>query len=318
MESQCRQTKRRPSVCVLLSAYNGEAFIGEQIESILGQSYPKIRLIVRDDGSKDGTLKLLEKYESEGKLTLIRGENRGFIGSFFELLARAPKASYYAWCDQDDVWEKDKIRRAVYCLEKRKAALHEQEAEKPRMVFCSCVFVDEGLHFVKKGLVHQRGPSFRNSLMDCIPLGFCTVFSGEARDLMLKNPPVHSCGHDWWTYMVCAAFGEVLYDRDYTGVKYRRLSDSVSPGGRGFLSMQLYRIKKLFFNDYFSKIRAQIREFSKIYAPLKKEGDQKLLTLFTEPISIRSQLQKVFWPGFFRQTLTDEILLRIIFLLGRL
>ena len=99
-------------VNVLLSAYNGEAYIKEQIDSILAQTVP-VHLYVRDDGSTDGTLHVLAPYEAAGKLTLLRGENAGFGQSFMMLLAAAEEGDYWAFSDQDDVWEPHKMEWAV-------------------------------------------------------------------------------------------------------------------------------------------------------------------------------------------------------------
>lgn len=69
-------------VIVLLSTYNGEKYIAEQIDSILKQSYDNIRLFIRDDGSKDNTAKILQGYENNPKIEIVYGKNMGF---FFEL-----------------------------------------------------------------------------------------------------------------------------------------------------------------------------------------------------------------------------------------
>ena len=91
-------------VNVLLSAYNGEKYIREQIESILEQSYKNIEIYVRDDGSKDGTLTILKEYEERGLIHLEAGKNVGFVKSFEWLIANGGEADYYAFSDQDDFW----------------------------------------------------------------------------------------------------------------------------------------------------------------------------------------------------------------------
>ncbi|MCD7746007.1 MAG: glycosyltransferase family 2 protein [Lachnospiraceae bacterium] len=328
MESKCRYRK----VAVLLSSYNGERFIREQIESICAQTYPNLTLYVRDDGSTDGTVEILEEYQRQEKLVLLKGENLGFIGSFFRLLrdcgradggfAQNPEtdrteenpntADYYAWCDQDDIWMPDKIERAVEWLEK-------DRMQHPVLYFAGYDYYDENMKFEKHGLVHERGPSFANSLMDCIPLGFTSVFNSKAREMMLAQIPEHCCGHDWWTYMVCAAFGRVLYDKEYCAVKYRRLQTSVSPGGKNFIALQIWRFRKFFMNDYFAKIREQLREFAAIYGEQLSPENRKIMKLFTgSRYSLPRALKKTFYPVWFRQGLTEELMVRVLFLIGRL
>ena len=91
-------------VKVLLSAYNGEKYIVEQVESILNQTYQNIELYIRDDGSKDNTLKVLKPYQDNPKVHIIQGENVGFIKSFLQLVELSGDADFYSYADQDDVW----------------------------------------------------------------------------------------------------------------------------------------------------------------------------------------------------------------------
>ena len=313
MEEKCNIAKKsEPKVVVLMSAYNGEKYIQEQIESILSQTYSDVKIYVRDDGSKDKTLDILKKYEKEDKIILLRGKNKGFIGSFFSLLKECENADYYAWCDQDDIWFPEKISRAVEMLENNKK-------EVPTLYFSDYDYYDQTMHFQKHGLDHKRGPSFANSLMDCISLGFNSVFNHKARLMMLEKIPKHSCGHDWWTYMVCAAFGTVIYDRGYVSVKYRRLEESVSPGGKSFIATQIWRFKKFFVNDYFKKIREQLYEFNDLYGQELSRDDKKVMNLFVKRgYSFPLALKKCFYPVWFRQGIVEEVMVRVLFFIGRL
>lgn len=298
-------------VIILMSTYNGDQYVEDQIESILSQTYKNIDILVRDDGSNDQTLTILKRYESEGKLTLIEGVNKGFIGSFFELIQKAPSADYYAFCDQDDIWKKEKIERAVELLEQKSDDL-------PLLYFSDYDFYDQDMNFVGRCKSHKRGPSFRNSLVDCISLGISCVFNSNAYMKMKLNIPKHSCGHDWWVYMLCAGLGEVIYDQT-TNIQYRRHSSNVSPGGKGFIEFQIWRIKKFLVNDYFSKIRDQLREFDQIYGNELEENKHKELRLFTnQNHHWRNKLKKVFARKPYRQGVADEAMLRVMFLLGKL
>ncbi len=308
------------TVAVLLSSYNGEKYIREQIDSILGQTWKNIKIYVRDDGSSDKTAEILRKYEQEGKLVFYQGENIGFINSFFDILKRCGKADYYAWCDQDDVWLPGKIERALERLETdREAHTGKKDQNRPVLYFSEYDFYDENLHFLKHGLVHKEGPSFANSLLDCISLGFNSVFNDCTRKMMLRNKPEHCCGHDWWTYMVCAAFGRVIYDKGYVSVKYRRLGNSTSPGGKNFIALQIWRFRKFFLNQYFKNIREQLREFADIYYSRLNGSNRKLIRLFVlDRYSLRNALMKTFYPVRFRQGIMEELMVRVLFLIGQL
>lgn len=92
-----------PSVAVVMSTYNGEKYVREQLDSVLGQDYGNVSVFVRDDGSSDDTVGMLEPYEREGRIQLQRGKNAGVVRSFFSLLEEVcGRFDYVAFCDQDD------------------------------------------------------------------------------------------------------------------------------------------------------------------------------------------------------------------------
>ncbi len=298
-------------VAVLLSAYNGEKFIEEQLESILNQDYENIEIFIRDDGSKDNTASILKKYSSNNKIHIEFGENVGFINSFFWLVNNSKDADYYAFCDQDDVWLPGKISRAVEIIST-------YSEDKPLLYFSNYDFYDANMNFIGKHTLNKPAISFRNALVDCVSLGFNSVFNFTACSYIRKNTPVHCDGHDWWMYMICSAFGNVVYD-DTVTVKYRRHANNVSDGGANFFKFQVWRFKKFFLNNYFRKIREQIIEFSSLYYNELNTDNQTVISLFTKkgfhPVN---SLKKTFYPEKFRQKSLDEFFIRIIFFFGLL
>ena len=103
-----------PKVVVLISTYNGEEYLCHQIDTILNQTWENLELFVRDDGSKDSTLDILEEYSTKySNVTYVKGKNVGSNQSFLEMLKIAPEADYYSLADQDDDWMPEKIARAV-------------------------------------------------------------------------------------------------------------------------------------------------------------------------------------------------------------
>lgn len=298
-------------VKVLLSAYNGVRYIEEQIESILGQTYKDLELIVRDDGSTDGTIDILRSYEEKGFIQLELGKNVGFVASFFWLIEHAGEGDYYFFSDQDDVWFPNKIEMA---LEKLKNA----DDSKPVLYFSNYDFYDGDMRFIAHHESNGNKLSFRNSIVDCAPLGFNSCFNKKAYEITIANMPQYSQGHDWWMYMLCSGLGEVIYD-DRATVKYRRHNANVSGEEVSFLQFQIWRFKKLFLNGYFKKIQDQIIEFENLFGNQLSKENQKVLALFTKrgfhPIN---SIKKVFYPKYFRQKLIDEIFLRLVMLIGRL
>ena len=100
-------------IVVLLSTYNGEKYLEEQLDSLASQNGVVIELLVRDDGSTDGTAAILDRWQDEGRLSWYTSANLGPGKSFMHLLQTAGGGGYYAFCDQDDVWLPDKVKRVM-------------------------------------------------------------------------------------------------------------------------------------------------------------------------------------------------------------
>ena len=106
-------------VAVLLSTYNGEKFLQEQIVSILSQSDVNISLFIRDDGSTDNTATILDGFSRDNRVKILKGPHLGIQSSYWTLLNQAlsdKSYDYFAYADQDDLWELDKIYRGVSVL----------------------------------------------------------------------------------------------------------------------------------------------------------------------------------------------------------
>lgn len=299
-------------VKVLLSAYNGEKYIGQQIDSILNQTYSNIEIYVRDDGSKDGTLEVLKPYVEAGKIHLEAGENVGFVKSFFWLIENSGEADYYAFSDQDDIWFENKIEMAM-----EKLAAKERN-DIPVLYFSNYDFYDGDMNFIAHNTNKNPDIHFRGSLVDCVSLGFNSVFNKKARDLTIENMPRKITGHDWWMYMLCTGMGEVIYDSRPT-VKYRRHNSNVSDGGYSFWKFQVWRFKRFFIGGYFHKIHEQIKEFNEFFGDKLNEENRKIIDMFSlDGFHPMNTLKKIFFPKRYRQKVIDELFLRLIILMGRL
>lgn len=190
-------------VCVLLSTYNGEEFIVEQIESLLAQNDVEVDILVRDDGSSDKTREILDIYQKESRLKWYTGNNLGFAQSFIDLVLQAPDSDYYAFCDQDDIWLSDKLSRAVKSLE----ALY-----NPISLYCSNVYYyKDGQTF---GGIHKNVQTFDKytCLVRNIAPGCSMVFTKGLKDLIKSAPPRKIIAHDFWIFQSAVLLGEVVYD----------------------------------------------------------------------------------------------------------
>lgn len=108
----------KDTISVVMATYNGAKYIKEQLESIFNQSVTPDEIIISDDCSKDSTLKILEDYKNEVSIPItinVNKENIGYIKNFKLAISRA-KGDYIFLCDQDDVWEKNKIEDTISCM----------------------------------------------------------------------------------------------------------------------------------------------------------------------------------------------------------
>lgn len=103
-------------ISVAMTTFNGEKYIEKQIESIIHQSLPVDEIIVCDDGSTDHTVELLKKYD----VTLVQNfQNLGYKLNFKQAMEKC-NGDYIFLCDQDDIWEKDKVKDMMHIMESHK------------------------------------------------------------------------------------------------------------------------------------------------------------------------------------------------------
>ncbi len=299
-------------VAVLLSSYNGEKYIEEQVESILNQSYKNITLFIRDDCSKDGTAEVIKKYaENENVVFLTAEKNLGYPGGFYEMLRLIEGYDYYSFSDQDDVWKPDKIERAVEFLK-------DSDAQKPCLFFADYDVVDEELNFIRRSVGPRKNPDFNYSLFSSIGLGFTYVINNTLRELLLAKKSVKTVTKDVWIGMLACAFGTAYYDSTVSAL-HRRNDGAYSSQDRTFFQSQKERFKKYFKTDGFTNIKNVMDEFCEMFYEQLSPKDKKILKLFVNrsknPLIV---LKKVFYPHRLRYDIKDEIMLRIVFLIGKL
>ena len=207
-------------VIVLLSSYNGEKYISEQIDSILKQKNVEVELIVRDDGSKDETIKILNDYANKyPNFSYYQGNNLGPAFSFLDLIRKAGDAGYYALSDQDDVWDDDKLYIGIKSLKR----INNQQ---PLLYHCNTRIVDKDLNVLRIGKKEVRAKSKYSSLMENRATGCTMIFNDEAKRLINKCSPTYVSMHDSWIYLVVSFFGKVVYDNQ-PHMSYRQHGNNV-------------------------------------------------------------------------------------------
>lgn len=219
IQSQERLQFPKCKVCVLMSTYNGARFLNDQIESLLNQDYEETSILVRDDGSKDDTTRILEEYSCQGKLTWYQGENLGPARSFLNLLRNSPEADYYAFCDQDDVWLTDKLSSAIEKLDARETCM--------KCYFSSYRAVDVQLNPIDMPLQPFIPQRLSAAIVKNSATGCTMVISKALRKALNAYEPKCIDMHDWWAYLVCLSLdGDVVYDSQ-PHILYRQHGNNV-------------------------------------------------------------------------------------------
>lgn len=230
-------------VAILLTTYNGEEYLQEQLDSIAGQTYRNWKLYASDDGSTDSTLDILELFQRQqgaNQVHLFEGPRKGFAQNFLSLIRNADiRGDYFAFCDQDDIWFAHKLERAVARLDVL------PEGTSPA-VYCSRTrLIDEVGNFIGYSPCFKRLPSFRNALVQSLAGANTMLLNQSARSLLAKIPitaPVVS--HDWLCYLlVTGSGGEVIYDAEPT-LDYRQHGGNLI-GSNSSWGDRLVRVRRM-------------------------------------------------------------------------
>lgn len=280
-------------VQVLMSTYNGEKYIKEQIESILNQSDVEVHLIVRDDGSSDKTVEIIRNYND---VKLIESKNLGVTKSFFELIKVAEEYDFYAFADQDDVWDEDKLKTAVQTLELYSC---------PAIYSGNTRLVDSDLKYIKNETLRPI-TTLGSALVKNYVTGCTTVFNNSLMSYLKSYTPNYAVCHDWWVNLVCLSIGGVsVYDYE-PHMNYRQHGNNVVSGNDSNWKKWKSRLKKFINSPYHREIMA--KEIIDNYAVLIKKEEEKVLT---------SMINRKYTVEMSTGSTIDNILFRICLALGR-
>jgi len=244
-----------PLVAVLLGTKDGADFLDEQLQSIALQDHERIDIWASDDGSGDGTVAKLtawaEKW-TKGRFVVLQGPGRGFAENYRALILNEDiAADYFAFCDQDDIWEPDRVSAGIAHMAAR--------GKEIAQMFCSrtSTMTADG-RVVGLSPLFERPPSFGNALVQSIAGANTMIMNEYARELLKKaSQRVGFVSHDWWTYMILTGAGGAVHYTPRPLVRYRQHAGNVVGQNRSMLA-RLDRFKRLFSGAFFDWTTANL------------------------------------------------------------
>lgn len=311
--------KKQKLVTIVLAAYNGAAHIGEQLDSLLSQTYDNIIIVIRDDGSVDGTVAVIRKYQQKtDKIILLPsdGVNLKCPGSFYQILKDCESSDYYAFCDQDDIWYPDKIQWAVEKLDE--AESEADNVNEPMLYLSSYDYYTEDGAFIRKFPKQRENITVRDVMYYTPGSGFTLVFNDALRRKMVlgRNPGKEM--HDKWMIRGAACFGKIIYDERSTA-KHIRYSDSVTAEDSGNANLFVHFLKDELLSDTAVMAKQYLKYFYEIFCDEMKPDDKKVMEIFIkESPGFAGWMKKVFYPHRLRMRLPGEIALRLLFFIGKI
>ena len=244
----------KEKISIALATYNGAKYLSQQIYSLMAQTILPIEIVIVDDNSSDDTVKLLYKLQEEfPRIKLfLNEENQGPIKSFKRAIFHCT-SEYIALCDQDDIWEPEKLH---LCFD----ALRTVEKQSvPSIAFSDLKVVDSDGNLISESFWGIQGYqvekiTFKNILFGNVVTG-CTIMMNLAMKRALEKMPDDVAMHDHWIALIAYGFGRIKYIRD-TPIKYRVHERSVTNKSKPSLISRF----KLLINNILDRKGQYMRE----------------------------------------------------------
>ncbi|HFI0932056.1 TPA: glycosyltransferase [Streptococcus suis] len=203
-------------IAVILSTYNGEKYLKEQMDSLVSQEGVDISLFVRDDGSTDRTVEIIQSYSDKMDILLFKESNVGFERSFRAAVLKTEGTSFdlYAFCDQDDIWYKDKLIKGINYIES-------QENAAPILYCSNQQIIDEKGQFVrdeedKQNTITKESSLFALNQRGCVMVWNDSLHTHLKVSYQMMNTNEFIPAHDTWITILAYALGHVYVDNSRT------------------------------------------------------------------------------------------------------
>ena len=256
-------------VLILMSTYNGEKYLVEQLNSILNQKNVDLDILVRDDGSKDKTIEILNRYNSLENFSFYQGNNVGPAMSFIDLIKQSKKYDYYAFADQDDYWESDKIYSAISKLE-------ESNTTRGKLYFSKVEVVDSNLKHLSYSFLPEK-ITLKKEMIKNYATGCTIVFDDNLKELIKRCNFSFVAMHDSLICRCALINHSFVYADNTSHIKYRQHENNVLGMKSGFFAKWKQRFTRFIHSKSLTKRTAV--ELLKTDLEMSEEDKEFLKTI---------------------------------------
>jgi glycosyltransferase involved in cell wall biosynthesis len=305
-----------PKLSILLCTFEGRRYLAAQLGSIEAQSFGDWKLWASDDVSRDTTLPILTEQAAswaDDKCSIFQGPSAGFVQNFLSLVCNPLiDSDFYAFADQDDIWEADKLKRALVFLD--------AASNKVPALYCArTLLVDSENKPIGLSSLYRRRPTFRNALVQNIASGNTMVFNDAARRLLVEaGASVDVFAHDWWTYLLVTGCGGVVTYDPVPSLRYRQ-HDANQIGTSTGLAPTALRLKSMLSGRYRDWNGRHIEALTRMIHRLTPENAEVLMRFSharSQPLFRR--LISYFRSGVYRQTNVGNVGLVVAAVLNKI
>ena len=299
----------------MLGTKDGAAFLRDQLQSFADQSHENWSLVVSDDGSRDATREIIERFAAEHpqRVVVREGPRQGVTANFLSLATDPTIAArVFAFSDQDDIWHADKLTRALAFLATAPEGL-------PALYCGRTELMTEDGRCYGLSPLFRRPPSFRNALVQSLGGGNTMVFNRAAKALAEAAGAQEVVLHDWWLYqLVSAAGGTVFYDARPM-LNYRQHPTNLI-GSNQSRQARLLRIRLMLSGRFRDWNETNIAALRRLPEQLITPDNRRVLELFAAARSaaLPKRLACLWQSGVYRQTVLGNLGLLAAAVLNRL
>lgn len=294
-------------VDILLATHNSEKYLAELLDSLLGQTYKNIRILVSDDASTDRTLPILRQYiKQHPNIQPIENEEPagGAKENFFRLMENA-QAGYAMFADHDDVWLPDKVADTLALMKEAEA---KYGREIPLLAHTDLEVVDAKLKTISPSMMRSQKLNGRNVKLNRLlaqnHVTGCTAMINRALLSRVKTGSLEPVlMHDWWLALTASAFGRIVF-LDKATVKYRQHAGNeigaVDTHSAGYLKNNLSNLDRL--RNRIKDTYVQAAAFYDTYWPEFSPENEEIVRAYADCVRLNkfSKWQRLFKYKFFK------------------